>query len=70
MLWALKVLVVGDLCLDWNLELASRRVVDLCGVTRYVTCGLFTNWLALVFVALFRCPIGSDLFMSLGALNP
>ena len=36
MLWALKLLAVGVPCLDWNLELASRRVVDLCGVARYV----------------------------------
>jgi hypothetical protein len=34
MLWTLKLLVVGVICLDWNLELASRKVVDLCGVAR------------------------------------
>jgi hypothetical protein len=49
MLRALKLLVVEVICLDWNLELASRRVVDLCGVARYVRC----VWLSLVFVALF-----------------
>ena len=52
-LWALKLLVVGVICLDWNLELASRRVVDLCGVARYVRCGWLTKWLALACVCSF-----------------
>jgi hypothetical protein len=39
MLWALKLLVAEVLCLDWNLELASQRVVDLCGVARYLRRG-------------------------------
>jgi hypothetical protein len=47
MLWALKLLVVGVICLDYNLELASRRMVYLCGVARYVRCGWLTKWLAL-----------------------
>jgi hypothetical protein len=58
-LWVLKLLVVGVICLVSNLELASRRVVDLCGVAQYVMCGWLTKWL-----------VGSDLFVSLGALNP
>jgi hypothetical protein len=39
MLWALKLLVVGVICRDWNLELASGMVVDFCGVARYARCG-------------------------------
>jgi hypothetical protein len=46
-LLALKLLVVGVICLDWILELASRRVVDLYGVARYVSCGWLTKWLTL-----------------------
>jgi hypothetical protein len=52
-LWALKVLVVGAICLDLNLELASRIVVDLCGVARYVRCGGLTKWMALAYVCSF-----------------
>jgi hypothetical protein len=33
MLWALKLLVVGVICLDCSLVLASLIVVDLCGRT-------------------------------------
>ena len=53
MLWALKLLVVGVICLGWNLELASRKVVDLCGVARYVRCGRLTKWLALACICSF-----------------
>jgi hypothetical protein len=53
-LWALNLLVVGDICLDLNLELASRRVVDLCGVARYVRHGKLTKWLALACVCSFE----------------
>jgi hypothetical protein len=52
-LWALMLLVVGVICLDMNLELASRRVVDLCGVARYVRCGKLTKWMAFAFVCSF-----------------
>jgi hypothetical protein len=52
-LWALKLLAVGVICLDWNLQLASRRVLDLFGVARYVRCGWLTKWLALACVCRF-----------------
>jgi hypothetical protein len=44
--WAMKLLVVGVICLVWNLELASRRVAGLGGVARYVRCGWLIKWLA------------------------
>jgi hypothetical protein len=44
------MLVVGVICLDMNLELASRRVINLCGVARYVRGGWLTKWLALACV--------------------
>jgi hypothetical protein len=60
-LWVRKQLVVGVICLDWNQELASRRVVDLdlCGVARYVRCGWLTKWMALACVRSFTSIPGS-----------
>jgi hypothetical protein len=47
------MIVVGVICLDWDLELAFRRVVDLSGVARYVRCGWLTKCLALAYVYSF-----------------
>jgi hypothetical protein len=48
-----ELLGVGVICLPWSLELASRRVVDLCGVARYVRCGWLTKWMTLACVCSF-----------------
>jgi hypothetical protein len=49
-LLALNLVVVGGISFDLNLELASRRVVDLCGIARCVRRGWLTKWLALACV--------------------
>jgi hypothetical protein len=36
-----------------NLELASRRVVDVCGVARHVGCGWLKKWMALACIYSF-----------------